>query len=454
MSAAHLDAASVATGPDRAAAARLLWEMPVTEAVAAVRSFGDWRPPGPAAAAVFDRLAAADPDVMARAAAEVPALPAGFAELALSGDGTRLAGLRYGPRKGVFEPAITEWEIDTGRALSHYAVPYDPDDPGRARPGRRRDGPRLLVYAGDTIIAVDPHGIGGYAGGHRRTLDPRGDYRSVARLGDGFAALRSDGLVVLGTATRISARHRQRGGHYVRLAAAPDGAHLAILAHEQLIVLDGHGREVQHRGPADLAPPELVGVGLMGVAFHAADGLAVLLSAATRERPQERLPAVIVWLRLTAGRLHREGVSRHRGMDIDGLDGTGLLALHSRNRRVVGVVDPRRPAAPPPLAEHLAGARVTAAAGRIATDRAGALTVRPTPGPHLLNRPMRDVGPGDVTRLAAAVTAGAGTPAVCAAMALLHACTLARLDTEISLGDLGVRPGDEDIALGGAHAPA
>src|SRR6185369_14506372 len=69
MAAAGLDPAAVAGS---GAGARFVADLPVAEAAAAVARFGAWRPAGAAGAALFDRLAAADPGRLAAAAATLP----------------------------------------------------------------------------------------------------------------------------------------------------------------------------------------------------------------------------------------------------------------------------------------------------------------------------------------------------------------------------------------------
>ncbi|GGM48010.1 hypothetical protein ACFFX1_45375 [Dactylosporangium sucinum] len=420
---------------DRPAAWRMIWDLPVAEAVAAAHRLGPWRPGRDAE--LFAVLVAADPDRLPGAVAELSApvrvpVRGTLDELALSPDASRLA-VRYRAEPGAWE-ILDDVDLATGRVVHRYA---------NRRVGGQAGRRRGMVYFGQSIVdaaAADARRTAGLrrsADGRQSILHGPAGFTGVWRLGAGFVALRTDGTLLFGGPDGVErsagpvrrSMHHDDNGQW--LAVAPDGRHLAVGVEEAVVLLDGAGAPVLTRP----------GTRFRGVAFAAADQLVALDRAGAT-------PRLTRW-RFEGDRLTEEAATDVPGADdLDAVDGAGLLVLADGRRasrlRDALTLEPRDldgigllPGRPYPRA----------AAGRVAVGLAREVVVRPHPAYELATRPLGDLAPADLGTVRDELANGPAAPAARELLTVLHDCLRARFATDITLGG-PVRPaGDTDIVV-------
>ncbi|WP_330186081.1 hypothetical protein KZZ52_32635 [Dactylosporangium sp. AC04546] len=432
---------------DWPAAWRMIWDLPVAEAVAAAHRLGPWRPERDGG--LFAVLAAADPDRLRAAAARLPrpvrvAVGGDLNDLALSPDASRLA-LRYRAYPGQRE-FLDDVDLGSGRVVHRYVSRGIGGDPGRRRG---------IVHFGASIVDAGsadlrrPAGLRRCAGGRQAILHGPAGFSCVRPLGAGFVALRTDGTLLFGgpdgvrrTAGPVRpTMHHHDNGQW--LAVAPHGAYLAVAVEEALVLLDGHGAPVVTRP----------GAGYRGVAFAAADQVVALEHGAG-------LPRLTRW-RIAGAALVQEATAEVPAADdLDGLDGTGLLVLadgtHLARCRDALTLEPRDlgdpgdlgdpvdPVDPDDLGALRRRPYPRAAAGRVAVVHARDVEVRPHPAYRLAARPLGELVPADLGTVEEELARGAHE-----VLTVLRDCLRARFGTEIALGCPGARAaGPTDIALG------
>ncbi|GAA3213822.1 hypothetical protein GCM10010532_039910 [Dactylosporangium siamense] len=191
---------------------RLTTELPARAAVTAVRRFGDWRPDGPAARALFARLARSDPDVIEQAELE---LRAASVRIPIE---SHLTAAAFAPdgRSIVLAAGDGRWRADPVR---RYALPDG---------GKLAQWP-IILYEGALL-----------------------DLGDVVLLEERNSTYRLDELTAEGYRTlhRDATHHRTGNGRPVQ---ADDGFVTTVDGHELLI---GAGRPLTvQRIPALRLPP-------------------------------------------------------------------------------------------------------------------------------------------------------------------------------------------------------
>jgi hypothetical protein len=417
----------------RAASGRIVWDLPLAEAVAAVAGFGSWRP---ADADLFDLFAAADPGAVARAAGALPGVlsvdvPGQLVDVALSADATRVAAAYATDPTGRALHRLLDAPLGGGERHT-----YDLDLTGGTLPGRLAIGNarRLLVHLGGAVIAADRRGLARFAGGVRRDLYPRREFHTVTRLGGGWVALAADGLLAGGTADRVLWQSGAAGPGPDRLAASPDGRHIAVASPAALVLLDDRGRR-----PAVVPWPRE----LAGIAFTGAGRLVTLDRAGAEGR-------LTRW-RIDGGEPAEEAAAVvPAARNLDALDGRVLVMdaggelLQLRDAATFAV---RRPLG-------VESARIPyprSAAGRVAVNRhwlrpEHAIDVYPPAAYGLVARPLSRLTPGDLLTVERQLE-DERTPATRALLELLRDGLRIRFRAEVALGR-GDRLAPDDIALG------
>ncbi|MEU7869019.1 hypothetical protein [Dactylosporangium sp. NPDC049140] len=431
--AGDLDPAAVAA---RVRGGRMVGDLPVAEAVAAVAGFGSWRPADPA---LFDRLAAEDPEGIAAAVRALPPVitidvPGQLVDLTLAPDAGRVAA--------VYRDQASHRLLDaplTGGARHAY----DLDLTGANLADTLAIGTtrHVAVHLGDAVVAADGRGLALFADGFRRDLIRDRAFPALAALGDGggWVALAGDGRLVCG------ARHALvwasaapvadvRAG--ARLAGAPDARHIAVATRDLIVLLDVNGRpllELPWRG------------GLDGIAFTAGGRLVAL------ERPggPAGLESRLYRWRIAGNELVEEDVvALPAARNLDAL-GARLLVLDTGGERLhvrdAATLEPR---------PHVdaGSARIPyprAAAGRLALSAhwlrtEHAIEVRPPAVHRLAERPLSALTPGD---LGALLEHDERDPRLRPLLDLLRDCLRIRFAADVALGRRD-HLADDDIALG------
>lgn len=196
---------------------RLVWDLPIVEAAAAVQRTGDWRPTGPADRELFAVLAGADLEWLAGTAEVMPGvdrvtLPGRPRELALSPDGTRLAVGYAGPLAG----RVHDVEVATDTGGPQCAWHHGPA------------GPRHLVHLGEAMVGAERTGLFRYEYGGRECLYDD-VVVTVRPLGAGFVALADTGALLFGDADGLTAEQAWPG-------PAPDRPHGLAVADRKSVV--------------------------------------------------------------------------------------------------------------------------------------------------------------------------------------------------------------------------
>ncbi|MFI5914127.1 hypothetical protein [Dactylosporangium sp. NPDC051541] len=450
LAAAGLDPAVVA---GNAATAEPIWDLPIADAVAAVARFGAWRPAGPAAAALFERLAAADPQRVAAAVAALPEayelpLPGRPGDVALSADGTRLAyHYRDAGRGAVW---LVEADARTGAGLYRYRRDRLADALLLASPNCR-----TLAHLGDAVVGIEGDGLYRYRRGECTRLI-RGEFGGVVRLGAGgrFVAIQLDrARMVSGTADGVTPRAPDGPWDFSDLlgrwlSAAPDGRHIVVGSLDRLVLRTGDSRRTIVQWARDRAfDDNFPETGFEGAVFPAPDRLVTLETYATGRHSR-----LTRW-RIAGATLEVEAEETvPPGLGLDIVDGTGLLVLTARDRQGLRYYDAAtlEPAEPGPLADATAPVYPRHAAGRSAFVTwqvelpRDAVRVSPTRLEELARRPLRELTPADAELLDAAAKAETDGELY----GLLRDCVHLRYGHDIVLGR-GPRPGDDDIAIGG-----
>ncbi|WP_238014295.1 hypothetical protein KZZ52_32630 [Dactylosporangium sp. AC04546] len=397
---------------------RLIWDLPIVEAAAAVQRTGDWSPDGPADRALHAVLAGADLEWLAGTAEVMPevdrvVLPGRPLEMALSPGGARLAVGYAGPLTGRVHDV--EVATDAGGPHCHW-------DPGP-------DGPRHLVHLGGVMVGAERTGLFRYEyGGRERLYDE--PVVTVLPLGTGFVALAEDGTLLFGDADGLTreqawpAPDRPYG-----LAAAPGGRQLAVAAATRLHLLDGWGAPVASVAAAATG----------GLAFTAHDTLVTLAGGQlTRWHAAQR-------------RLERRDAVPATGGRLDVVDGMGLLVLTDGDTVVFRDAATLAPCAPD-LEGPAAHPYPRAAAGRIAVARPEdgptcVVEVLPPPAHRLVGRPIGGLTPADLATVEAEVAADRAGPWERRLLELLRDTLRVRFDHEIALGGSASVAGDTDIVI-------
>ncbi|MEU7869021.1 hypothetical protein [Dactylosporangium sp. NPDC049140] len=367
--------------------ARRVRDLALPEAIDAVARFTG-PPEDPVDAAIARALATA-PDGLAGQArllreSSLVLRPGVVGDIALSADGARLA-VQY-------EDRLLDIELPGGRVVGEY----------ERRPAPARPGLRGLVHLGDSIAAADLDGARVYDGG-RPVFVAGGAGCGVTPCGDGFAALRADGVVVRASAAGAVIWRSGRGtdppGSARWIAGSPDGERVLAGAGRALVVLGARGEPVlSHPGTWTAA------------VFTGADRFVMLGVADDAQR-------LSAW-RITGDALEADGFAAAPYDDeLDVLEGTGLLitareryAPHWHDAQTLESVDD------PGIGPQRGRPFPRGGGGRIAVVRGPApglgpsqVEVLPPPVYALLHVPLGSLGPGDVDELDAFLEPG-GSP--------------------------------------------
>nr|BFE60773.1 hypothetical protein GCM10020063_052990 [Dactylosporangium thailandense] len=425
----------------RQRSSRMVWDLPLAEAAAAVAGFGSWRPAVRTDAALFDRLAAEQPWRVASAVAALPGpsridVRGQVADLAFGPQAARLAILhRLGTDRYRLVDAMRgglgryEYDLDLGVRTLTEALAV-----GVTR--------RVMVHLGDAVLALDGQGIVLFSRGRRQEVYPGRLFHTLAPLGTagGWVALGGDGRLVLGArggSVRAGEDRIVDVGPGTRLAAAPDGRHIAVATEDRIVLLDADGREPR-------AVPWPSGR-LEGVAFTGDGRLVALDQPGGPGGPGSRLHR---W-RIAGGELVEEAVAAVPvARNLEALDGrtlvldTGEELLHLRDAETF---EPR-----PPIEGSTARIPYPrAAAGFVAVTRhwlrpEHAIDVDPPAAYRLAGRPLSGPAPGDLETLDRHTEPDRGRAWV---LGLLRDCLAIRFEADVALGrraDLA----EDDIALG------
>ncbi|MFI6760897.1 hypothetical protein ACIBF5_17360 [Micromonospora sp. NPDC050417] len=444
---------------------RLVRDLPLIEAVTAVRRFEGWRPNGPDQA-LFDQLRRADPDVLRttldRLAPTVPVRLA-FDEIVLT------AALAPGERRLA---VATMADVEAPNIVREYVLPTPvgaPADSPDPRLTYEIDGPWVtdLLHLGDAIVVRIEEFMGGTrlvrcADGVTEVFGRGVELGRLLHAREGFVGVAHDHALMFGSAHGATLRRvglgpdlglSEREINPWTLASEPGGGRLA-LGGRTLVVLDERAGTVIARA----TPPgrrTLVGQ----VVFAGPDRLVAQLG-----RPWRDVRGAICWDSLGSWRLRGKSLT-YEGAAPEATWGSMWPAGIVSRQRVATVQHGPRPVDGGTLRFRDGGTlrRTGAPVNSLAAlDRVTALTEGPdqrelvttrrlrpeldrddTVEVHslragyadLITRPLGELGEADLAGAAESATAGA-SPAVRDLYALLDTCVRQRRRID-PIGDTG-----------------
>ncbi|MEU8804276.1 hypothetical protein [Spirillospora sp. NPDC048819] len=423
---------------------RLARDLPLAEAITALRPVRGWCPPGLSPGA-FDRLRTMPSDRV-RAALSSLDLPGPLRpvhditvveQCALSPDGTRLAVA--GRSRATDDHLLLDYALPEGTVVASYT------SEGRTEQWRK------LVHTGDAVIAIVGHPAGRlvrYAGGERLCLIDPPHITGHVRDDICAAVLAPDGSLVAASmrdlhvfapphdGTRRTVSFGDLGLAEVwgfALDVEPQTGLIAV-GGSMPAVLDAQAERVVARGEGGPFKVE-------GLVFTAPSGLVTTGMSGNLHG----------W-RLADGTLRREvsGTYGHGGSALTALPAHGRVWARSGNV-YVDAEDLRRTSPPDGARPDPLSVWSTPSGAHFAVAGLDGLDVHGRyrdPVARLLDRPLADTAPSDLARADAFLAGGRYDGDTGELLTLLHICLEERYGTEIVLGP-AVSPGtDTDIALG------
>lgn len=465
---------------------RLVQELPLADAVESMRRFDDqWRPGDEEGCALFERLAAAEPD---RIRGGVQALSGDTGPIVLeingkavagsfSPDGRRLAVCALAPRgipPGPYEASVSVFELPSGRRIEqyHYSGNY----------------PNSIVDTGDAIMAsnwlrwmLDPElGLGNVerlAGGQKRVAFSIGDDfvddliiaggRLVVlrgeiydpeypdSVGDKLLFFTRDGELVsdvplpgqLGAATLPPGKDEDDPDTEPlhswdrRISSDPSGGWLAVSGYGMRIV----GAHRPYRTVAS-GPPEF---GAKRV--HFLDDKRLVVFTAEGQLELWRLHGGLL-SRVTAPRSGAAHVGDPEAFAVTSPREFAVLSrgqVHYFNAATLDPVEEPRPLT------GMAGEMLWGSRNRECHALAGegeVHVVRNVPAVReVADRPFADMAPADLATVDAALNSPNSAPDTRPVLELLRACLRHRFGSDVEIGTPRGTGGAHDIALGEDH---